>query len=120
MTGLHPTHVNNEYNLELNHVRKNLDTSDFCAIGEIGTDLYWDKTNLLNTDLIEIRPDDLQSDSGVKREAISIELIEKNELKSNNSKFIWYGCRKSVSIHCIVAITGSPNSYSLNLGPGNL
>tara|TARA_B100001057_G_scaffold192430_1_gene193387 strand:- start:88 stop:861 length:774 start_codon:yes stop_codon:yes gene_type:complete len=48
MTGLHPTHVNNEYNLELNHVRKNLDTSDFCAIGEIGIDLYWDKTNLLN------------------------------------------------------------------------
>tara|TARA_B100001093_G_scaffold444086_1_gene446842 strand:+ start:948 stop:1721 length:774 start_codon:yes stop_codon:yes gene_type:complete len=48
MTGLHPTHVNNEYNLELNHVRKNLNTSDFCAIGEIGIDLYWDKTNLLN------------------------------------------------------------------------
>ena len=48
MTGLHPTHVNNEYNLELNHVRKNLDTTDFCAIGEIGIDLYWDKTNLLN------------------------------------------------------------------------
>lgn len=48
MTGLHPTHVNNEYNQELNHVRENLDTNDFCAIGEIGIDLYWDKTNLLN------------------------------------------------------------------------
>ena len=48
MTGLHPTHVNNEYDQELNHVRENLDTNDFCAIGEIGIDLYWDKTNLLN------------------------------------------------------------------------
>lgn len=48
MTGLHPTHVNDRYNEELNHVRENLDTSDFCAIGEIGIDLYWDKTNLLN------------------------------------------------------------------------
>ena len=48
MTGLHPTHVNDRHNEELNHVRENLDTSDFCAIGEIGIDLYWDKTNLLN------------------------------------------------------------------------
>jgi len=48
MTGLHPTHVNDRYNEELNHVRENLNTSDFCAIGEIGIDLYWDKTNLLN------------------------------------------------------------------------
>ena len=48
MTGLHPTHVNDGYNEELKHVRENLVTNDFCAIGEIGIDLYWDKTNLLN------------------------------------------------------------------------
>ena len=29
-------------------LKENLDLNDFCAIGEIGIDLYWDKTNLLN------------------------------------------------------------------------
>ncbi len=48
MTGLHPTHVKNEYGEELRHVKENLGLNNFCAIGEIGIDLYWDKTNLLN------------------------------------------------------------------------
>ncbi len=48
MTGLHPTHVNNQYDQELKHVKENLDLNEFCALGEIGIDLYWDNTNLLN------------------------------------------------------------------------
>ncbi len=48
MMGLHPTSVNSEtYEEELAIVRKRLDESrDFIAVGEIGIDLYWDKTYL--------------------------------------------------------------------------
>jgi TatD DNase family protein len=46
MMGLHPTHVKENYKEELNHVKHWLDKKSFCAIGEIGIDLYWDKSSL--------------------------------------------------------------------------
>ena len=47
MIGLHPTSVNESYEQELAVVHKYLSTSnEFVAIGEIGLDLYWDKTFL--------------------------------------------------------------------------
>ena len=42
--GLHPTSVDSNYKKALDHIAKLLDTSEYCAIGEIGLDLYWDKT----------------------------------------------------------------------------
>ena len=44
MTGVHPTHIKNNYREELAHVYSLLKSRSFCAIGEIGIDLYWDKT----------------------------------------------------------------------------
>ncbi|TXK71518.1 TatD family hydrolase [Mesonia sp. HuA40] len=45
MMGLHPTSVKPEsFKTELAHVKKQLELRDFCAIGEIGVDLYWDKS----------------------------------------------------------------------------
>ena len=46
MMGLHPTSVKENYKEELDHVKKMLDERDFYAIGEIGIDLYWDKSFL--------------------------------------------------------------------------
>ena len=46
MTGLHPTHVKDNYKEELTHVESQLASRSFCAIGEIGIDLYWDKSTL--------------------------------------------------------------------------
>ena len=47
MIGLHPTSVNETYERELAIVRERLSApNNFVAIGEIGLDLYWDKTFL--------------------------------------------------------------------------
>ena len=46
MMGLHPTHVKENFKEELAHVKKWLDKRNFYAVGEIGIDLYWDKTLL--------------------------------------------------------------------------
>jgi TatD DNase family protein len=46
MTGLHPTHVRENYEVELEHIEKLLEQRTFIAIGEIGIDLYWDKSTL--------------------------------------------------------------------------
>lgn len=44
MMGLHPCHVNASVESELALVREWLDKRPFVGIGEIGMDLYWDKT----------------------------------------------------------------------------
>jgi len=47
MIGLHPCDVKPEtYKKELKIVEDELKTGNYIAIGEIGLDLYWDKTNL--------------------------------------------------------------------------
>jgi len=44
--GLHPTSVKEDYETELALVKSELERRSWIAIGEIGIDLYWDKTFL--------------------------------------------------------------------------
>lgn len=46
MMGLHPCYVKENYLEELAHVEAELAKRKFFAIGEIGVDLFWDKTTL--------------------------------------------------------------------------
>ena len=46
MAGLHPCYVKEDFNEELNFVSYLLKSKKICAIGEIGIDLYWDKSFL--------------------------------------------------------------------------
>ena len=46
MIGLHPTHVKENVEEELEHVEQMIDQHPYVAVGEIGIDLYWDKSTL--------------------------------------------------------------------------
>lgn len=51
MMGLHPCSVKENYREELEVVKRWLDLRRFSAIGEIGIDLYWDKTFIKEQEL---------------------------------------------------------------------
>ena len=53
MIGLHPTSVNADYEKELEIVARELRSfNKYIAIGEVGMDLYWDKTFLKEQQLV--------------------------------------------------------------------
>ena len=46
MMGLHPCDVTKEnYEKEMAHIEQELETKNYIAVGEIGLDLYWEKTS---------------------------------------------------------------------------
>jgi TatD DNase family protein len=56
--GLHPTSIKEDYETELALVKSELERRSWIAVGEIGIDLYWDKTFLTE----QIRAFQLQID----------------------------------------------------------
>jgi TatD DNase family protein len=46
MMGVHPCHVKEDFEEELVHVETELKTGRYIAVGEIGIDLYWEKSTL--------------------------------------------------------------------------
>lgn len=45
MMGIHPTEIDENYKQDLAIIRQHLTERKFAAVGEIGVDLYWDKTH---------------------------------------------------------------------------
>ena len=50
--GLHPTSVKENYKEELALIKSELERRDYLAVGEIGIDLYWDKTLLAEQTIV--------------------------------------------------------------------
>ncbi len=46
MLGLHPCHIKDNYKKDLKIIKSWFEKHSFCAIGEIGIDLHWDKSNI--------------------------------------------------------------------------
>ena len=44
MMGLHPCSVDDGFEKQIRTIEEKLDNGQYVAVGEIGTDLYWDKT----------------------------------------------------------------------------
>ncbi len=52
MMGLHPCSVNKDWENQLKTIYKELKTNAYCGVGEIGIDLYWDKTYAQEQELV--------------------------------------------------------------------
>lgn len=56
--GLHPTSVGEDYKRVLDEVLKEFESENYHAVGEIGVDLYWDKT--FRTEQLEVFAEQLR------------------------------------------------------------
>jgi TatD DNase family protein len=139
MTGLHPTSVKKDYPSQLDMIEKLLTKHKFVAIGEIGIDLYWDKT-FLKEQLISFRRQiALASDNGLplvihSRDAFPEVFSVLDEFKANALKGVFHAFSGSIKdaervvnmgfmlgIGGIVTFKNSGlNKIVEDIGPGNL
>lgn len=119
MMGLHPCYVKENYEEELAHVEAELSRRKFAAIGEIGIDLYWDKTTL---DIQKIAfQKQIQWAKKYKlpinihcREAFD-EIFEVLELEKSDELFGIFHCFSGTYEQALQAI-----SYNMKLGIGGV
>ena len=119
MAGLHPTHVKDNYKEELWHVEEMLTKHNYYAIGEIGVDLYWDKS------YINQQKDAFQFQIKLAktyklpivihcRDAFD-EVFEVLELEKSNELFGIFHCFTGTKEQALKAI-----SYNMKLGIGGV
>jgi TatD DNase family protein len=119
MMGLHPTYVKKNYLEELQHVEEELAKIKFYAIGEIGIDLYWDKTHLKEQQDAFRKQIQLAKKHKLPivihcREAFD-EIFEILEEEKSNDLFGIFHCFSGTYEQALLAI-----SYNMKLGIGGV
>jgi TatD DNase family protein len=119
MMGLHPTYVKENYLDELQHVEEELAKRKFFAIGEIGIDLYWDKTHLKEQQDAFRKQIQLAKKYKLPivihcREAFD-EIFEILEEEKSNDLFGIFHCFSGTYQQALLAI-----SYNMKLGIGGV
>jgi len=119
MMGLHPTYVKDNYLDELQHVESELSKRKFYAVGEIGIDLYWDKTHLAEQQIAFKRQIQLAKSYKLPivihcREAFD-EIFEILEEEKSQDLFGVFHCFSGTYEQAIQAI-----SYNMKLGIGGV
>ena len=119
MMGLHPTHVKVGYENELKHVEEMLVQRNFVAIGEIGIDLYWDKSTLEIQKKAFRHQIQLAKQYGLPivihcREAFD-EIFEVLEEEKDDKLFGIFHCFTGTIVQAKLAI-----SYNMKLGIGGV
>lgn len=119
MMGLHPTHVKDNYLEELQLVETELAKRKFYAIGEIGIDLYWDKTHLKEQQTAFRRQIQLAKEYKLPivihcREAFE-EIFEILEEEKSDDLFGIFHCFSGTYEQALQAI-----SYNMKLGIGGV
>ena len=119
MMGLHPTYVKDNYLDELQIVEQQLANRKFYAIGEIGIDLYWDKTHLKEQQIAFRRQIQLAKKYKLPivihcREAFD-EIFEILEEEKSEDLFGIFHCFSGTYEQALQAI-----SYNMKLGIGGV
>lgn len=119
MMGLHPTYVKDNYLNELQHVETELSKRKFYAVGEIGIDLYWDKTHLKEQQIAFRRQIQLAKQYKLPivihcREAFD-EIFEILEEEKSDDLFGIFHCFTGTYEQALQAI-----SYNMKLGIGGV
>lgn len=119
MMGLHPTYVKENYRDELQHVEHELSNRKFVAVGEIGIDLYWDKSTLDIQKIAFQRQIQLAKKYKLPinihcREAFD-EIFEVLELEKSDDLFGIFHCFTGTYEQALQAI-----SYNMKLGIGGV
>ena len=119
MMGLHPTYVKDNYLDELQMVEQELASRKFYAIGEIGIDLYWDKTHLKEQQIAFRRQIQLAKKYKLPivihcREAFD-EIFEILESEKSEDLFGIFHCFSGTYEQALQAI-----SYNMKLGIGGV
>jgi TatD DNase family protein len=119
MMGLHPTYVKDNYLEELQIVEQELASRKFVAIGEIGIDLYWDKTHLKEQQIAFRRQIQLAKQYQLPivihcREAFD-EIFEILETEKSADLFGIFHCFSGTHEQALQAI-----SYNMKLGIGGV
>ena len=119
MMGLHPTYVKDNYLDELQMVEQQLASRKFYAIGEIGIDLYWDKTHLKEQQIAFRRQIQLAKKYKLPivihcREAFD-EIFEILEEEKSEDLFGIFHCFSGTYEQALQAI-----SYNMKLGIGGV